>query len=315
MVQRISYQEYLQKHTSLLIIDVRSPGEYDHAHIPSAMNLPLFTNEERAIVGTAYKQESKEEAIKIGLDYFGPKMRSMVETVESLLSSRGEKQLVVHCWRGGMRSGGVAWLLDLYGYEVFTLIGGYKAYRGHVLDRFTKEFQIKKITGYTGSGKTTKLLELQKSGEQILDFEGLAKHKGSAFGHIGLEAQPSQEMFENLIASELDGLDKNCQIWVEDECMRLGHVNIPKPFFLQMKVAPEMKLDISFEQRLDNIMQDYGSLDLQEVIDAVIRIKKRLGGLEMQNILNLLDQNEIRSAYAILLKYYDKAYDLAAMKN
>jgi tRNA 2-selenouridine synthase len=315
MIQKITYDEYLQKHAPLLIVDVRSPGEYDHAHIPSAVNLPLFSNEERAVVGTAYKQKSKEQAIKIGLDYFGPKMRSMVETVESLLSSRGEKQLVVHCWRGGMRSGGVAWLLDLYGYEVFTLIGGYKAYRGHVLDLFTKEFQIKKITGYTGSGKTTKLVELQESGEQILDFEGLAKHKGSAFGHIGLEAQPSQEMFENLIASELVGLDKYRQIWVEDECMRLGHVNIPKPFFLQMKAAPEMKLDISFEQRLDNIMQDYGSLDLQEVIDAVIRIKKRLGGLETQNILGFLEQNDMRSAYAILLKYYDRAYDLADLKK
>jgi tRNA 2-selenouridine synthase len=314
MIQKITYEEYLQKYAPLLVVDVRSPGEYDHAHIPTAYNMPLFSNEERVVVGTAYKQESKEIAIKIGLDYFGPKMRTIVETVESLLSSRGEKQVVVHCWRGGMRSGGVAWLLDLYGYEVFTLIGGYKAYRTHVLDLFTKEFQIKKITGYTGSGKTAKLLELQKSGEQILDFEGLAKHKGSAFGHIGLEAQPSQEMFENLIASKLDSLNRNSQIWVEDECLRLGHVNIPKPFFLQMKVAPEMKLDISFEQRLDNIIKEYGSLDPQQVIDAVIRIKKRLGGLETQNILNFLEQNDIRSAYAILLKYYDKAYDLAGLK-
>ena len=150
-LQKINIEEFLSLAKQYRVLDVRSPGEYAHAHIPAALNLPLFNDEERKQVGTAYKQQSRETAIKTGLDYFGVKMRKMVEEVEEIVgggqSAAGNQQLIVgeeqtiasklltgncvllHCWRGGMRSAAVAWLLDLYGYNVFTLAGGYKAYR------------------------------------------------------------------------------------------------------------------------------------------------------------------------------------------
>jgi tRNA 2-selenouridine synthase len=195
--------------------------------MPGALNLPLFTDEERKVVGTAYKQQSREVAIKIGLDYFGPKMRKMVEEVESLVwswesgisagfedeSSKSEtngksenkvkREVFVYCWRGGMRSAGVAWLLDLYGFKVYTLAGGYKAFRNHVLQTFTQSYPFRIIGGYTGSGKTEVLNELENLGQVVIDLEDIACHKGSAFGSYNMPPQPRQEMFENKLGLAL----------------------------------------------------------------------------------------------------------------
>jgi tRNA 2-selenouridine synthase len=178
-----SFLELAEKHP---VLDVRSPGEYQHAHIPGAYSLPLFTDEERKVVGTSYKKESRQQAIKIGLKYFGKKMVKMVEEVEVLVSSEqwlvhSNKTVLVHCWRGGMRSAGVAWLLDLYGFKVYTLVGGYKMYRRWVLEQFAKDYPFVVIGGYTGSGKTKLLEALKAKGESVIDFEAIACHKGSAF--------------------------------------------------------------------------------------------------------------------------------------
>ncbi len=164
--EKINIDQFLELAKHHAVIDVRSPGEYNHAHMPGALSLPLFTNAERAEVGTAYKQQSREIAIKIGLDFFGPKMRKMVEEVESIVQSResgaGNSELrtnnsvLVYCWRGGMRSGAVSWLLDMYGFKVYTLAGGYKKFRNYVLDSFKKEYAFKILGGYTGSGRIGK---------------------------------------------------------------------------------------------------------------------------------------------------------------
>ena len=214
--QRLAIPEFLQYAHQQLVIDVRSPAEYQHAHMPGAVNIPLFDNEERKIVGTIYKQKSREDAIKIGLDLFGPKMRRIVEEVESLLQNKtteendAEKQeqidrksVAIYCWRGGMRSGAVAWLLSLYGYKIYLLDGGYKAFRNWVLGQFEKEYSLKVLGGFTGSGKTEILKELKEKGQNVIDLEKLAHHKGSAFGRLGEEAQPTSEMFENTLAIEL----------------------------------------------------------------------------------------------------------------
>jgi tRNA 2-selenouridine synthase len=312
MINRIEYLDYISSLLGTPIIDVRSPSEYIHAHIPCAYNLPLFTDEERCIVGTAYKKESKEKAIKIGLDLFGPKMRPMVEEVEQLLGHN--KKVVVHCWRGGMRSGVIAWLLDLYGFEIYTLTGGYKAYRNLVLDTFTKTYKLHRIGGYTGAGKTKKLAILHKDGNQAIDLEELAQHKGSAFGHLGMLNQPSQEMFENKLAQALMRMDHNQVIYIEDESIRLGHVAIPKSFYTSMRASTIDKIEASFENRLNNIITEYGHLDTKDIIDAIYRIKKKLGGLEAQNAINFILQGDIKSAFTILLHYYDRAYDHAAQK-
>lgn len=304
-VKRIDIELFLTLYQNMPVFDVRSPGEYNHAHIPGAYSLPLFTDEERKVVGTTYKQQSREAAIKVGLDYFGTKMRKMVEEVEGI--TKNKKQVIVHCWRGGMRSAGVAWLLDLYGFEVYTLVGGYKVFRRHVLNTFNQSFHFRILGGYTGSGKTYVLSALQKSGEAVIDLEGLANHKGSAFGAIGMPVQPSQEMFENLLAVELNK-KRNKTIWLEDESQRLGLVNIPQPMWVIMRHSVVFFLDIPFEERLKHITAEYGKLDKERMVNAIIRIKKRLGGLETKTAINYLVEDDMEKSFEVLLKYYDKQY-------
>ncbi len=327
---RIDMETFLTLATRHPVIDVRSEGEYAHAHIPGAFSMPLFNNDERKIVGTAYKQQSKQKAIKIGLQFFGKKMVEMVETVEEqVISNSGKtgetasKTIIVHCWRGGMRSGGVAWLLDLYGFKVYTIAGGYKAYRHWVLEQLSKEYSIKILGGYTGSGKTHILHGLKKFDQTIIDLEAIANHRGSAFGDIGMPPQPTQEMFENLLAKELwkatgtvdqlqqpnsDKFNPQTTIWMEDESQRIGQVNIPTPFFAMMRSKPVYFLDIPFEERLQHIVKEYGKGEKEKLVNAIIRIKKRLGGMETKLAINYLVEDNLEACFSILLKYYDKQY-------
>jgi tRNA 2-selenouridine synthase len=315
-IQKLNIEDFLELAKDHPVIDVRSPGEYLHAHIPNAHSLPLFTDEERKLVGTAYKQESRERAIKMGLDFFGKKMVTMVESVEKLMNNKnaGFKTVLVHCWRGGMRSAGVAWLLDLYGFKVYTLVGGYKVFRNWVLDECGKDYPFTVIGGYTGSGKTLVLHQLKKQNQAVLDLEGLAHHKGSAFGNIGLPPQPSQEMFENKLALELKRCtDKisstgNEIIWLEDESQRIGNVNIPMTLWKLIRKKHVVFIDIPFEQRLTFIESDYGKGDKEKLIAAIIRIQKRLGGLETKTAINYLLEDNVKESFRILLKYYDKLY-------
>ena len=343
--EKIHIENFLELAKQYPVLDVRSPGEYNHAHIPGAYSLPLFTDEERKIVGTAYKQQSREQAIKIGLDFFGPKMSKMVEEVESLIIShnssiemiddnrkpmtvemnndqRKPNIVLVHCWRGGMRSGAVSWLLDMYGFKVYTLVGGYKKFRNYVLDTFKLPFQFKILGGYTGSGKTELLKALHHKGERVIDLEGLANHKGSAFGSIGLPKQPGQEMFENLLGCQLRDLgclEKNnsptpdnkhliTSIWLEDESQRIGQVNIPKDLWGTMRQSTLYFLDIPFEERLQHIVQEYGQLDQEKLVEAITRISQKLGNLNAKTAILLLKEGKTAESFEILLKYYDKFY-------
>jgi tRNA 2-selenouridine synthase len=251
-------------------------------------------------------------------------MRRIVEQVESIAgeffknkptinklsagSSPGNKlPVLIHCWRGGMRSGAIAWLLDLYGFEVYTLAGGYKAYRNWVLNAFEKKYEIKILGGYTGSGKTIILQELEKLDETVIDLEKLANHKGSAFGGIGLGQQPTQEMFENLLAVELFKKE-NKIFWVEDESQRIGLINIPATFWKQMRQQPVYFIDIPFEQRLKYITAEYGVCHKDELQQSIERIQKRLGPLETKTAIDHLQKNDLESCFNILLLYYDKMY-------
>ena len=336
-VEKIHIDPFLELAKQHPLLDVRSPGEFNHAHIPGAYSLPLFSDEERKIVGTAYKQESREQAIKIGLDFFGVKMKRMVEEVESVVKNRkwgigaelqtkDSRLVLVHCWRGGMRSEAVAWLLNLYGFKVYTLMGGYKKFRNYVLDSFKLPYKFNILGGYTGSGKTELLKTLQEQGEKIVDLEGIANHKGSAFGRIGLPPQPGQEMFENLLAlelqnksmvnGELSNKDDShspltihySTIWLEDESQRIGQVNIPPELWNTMRKSPLIFLDIPFEERLKHIIQEYGSLNLEEVTAAIGRISNKLGHLNAKTSILLLKEGKIAESFDILLKYYDKHY-------
>ncbi len=293
----------------LPVLDVRSPGEYQKAHIPGAHTLPIFSNEERHLIGTAYKQESREKAIKMGLDFFGKKMVSMVERAEQIAAEKSSKEVIVHCWRGGMRSAAVAWLLDLYGFKVFLLNGGYKSFRRWAISCFDKSYPLRILGGCTGANKTGVLYELQKQGQSVIDLEKLAGHKGSAFGNLDLVTQPSQEHFENLLATELyRHSKKNQAIWLESESQRLGLINIPFSFHQLMASQPLVYLDVPFEHRLELLVKQYGIYEKEKLINAIVRITKKLGGLETKTAVNALLENDIHTCFAVLLKYYDKLY-------
>lgn len=313
-VQTVSIEAFILAHSSGIVIDVRSPAEYEQAHIPGAFSLPLFNNEERALIGKTYKQKSREEAIKTGLPIFGNKMKPMIEQVETWVQAFQQEQggekptLYIHCWRGGMRSAAIAWLLDLYGFKVTQLIGGYKAYRNWVLAQFVKPYQLLVLGGYTGSGKTEILAVLAEKGLPVVNLEGIALHKGSSFGALGQPTQPSQEMFENKLAQCLFQWN-TAKIFIEDESQRIGTVMLPTPFFKQLRSSDCYFIKIPFEARLDFIVGGYGKFNKEDLIAAVYRIQKRLGGLETKTAVNYLLEDNINAAFKILLAYYDKWYE------
>lgn len=313
MVESLAIERFLAlaRETGAPILDVRTPAEYDRAHLPDAHNLPLFTNEERVIVGTAYKQQGREAAIMLGLDMVGVKMRSLVEAAERINAASAfasSKTLLVHCWRGGMRSGSVAWLLDLVGYKVFTLRGGYKAYRRLALDTIEKPREIRILGGKTGSGKTAILQALQARGEQILDLEALAHHKGSAFGALGEEPPPTQEEFENRIGTALWEMDASRRVWIEDESRMVGRLMIPAPLWEQMRVAKTLIVEVPTVERVRYLTEIYGEFTNDELTESVLRIQKRLGGAATKEALAALDVGDMARCAEVTLGYYDSTY-------
>jgi len=314
-VIKVNIEQYLKLAELHPVLDVRSPAEYLHAHIPNAHSFPLFSDEERKVVGTSYKQVGRQDAIKIGLDYFGPKMREMVEKAENISNHSGTNTLLVHCWRGGMRSAAVAWLLDLYGFNIFLLEGGYKAFRKWVLTYFEENhFPLMVIGGYTGSGKTEILNALELKDELVIDLEAIAGHRGSAFGNLGLPVQPGVEMVENKLAVYLKNIsaqlnDSNKKwLWVEDESRRIGNINLPEAFHKNLKSAPFIFLKVPFEKRLDNIVRIYGQFPEDKLEDSILRIRKRMGNDQNSIALFLLKEKNIKGCFEILLSYYDRYY-------
>jgi tRNA 2-selenouridine synthase len=324
-IERIDINHFLSLSQELLVIDVRSPGEYDHAHLPGAFNVPLFTDEQRAIVGTAYTKQSRQAAVNYGLEFFSERMKTIPGEIENIISGWKQKNefsdlqvgdkrpgILIYCWRGGMRSGAVAWLMSLYGDRIYTLNGGYKAFRRWALTQFEKKYSLRVLGGYTGSGKTEVLKELEKNGKTIIDLEELANHKGSAFGSLGEQPQPSHEMFENRLAFRLWEVSKhntdNPEIWIEDESAHIGTVGIPKVFWQQMRDSPLYFIDIPFCERVGYIEKTYSIFDKKNLIDCTLKIQKRLGGLNTKNAIQFFSENNFREAFSILIKYYDKMY-------
>jgi tRNA 2-selenouridine synthase len=302
-----------QQQSRCVVLDVRSPSEYNHAHIPGALNLPLFTDEERAIVGTLYKQVSPEKALLEGLGIAGGKMKFLVE--QALLMAP-EKKVIVHCWRGGKRSQSMAWLLGMAGFEVSVLAGGYKYYRQSVLksfDSLTSKLIV--IGGQTGIGKTYVLHQLQILGEQIIDLEYLAHHKGSAFGSLGEKPQPSTEYFENKLCETLLKLDHSRRIFIENESILIGTCRIPQSFFHHMKTYSYIQYSIPIEDRIDRLIQNYACYPKNELAERFQRIKTKLGGDFLNKALAALDENNFAEAATIALRFYDKTYQYGFEKN
>lgn len=312
-VSTITIEKFIELSKIDLVVDVRSPSEFQHAHFPNAHSVPLFDDEERKIVGTAYKKISRELAIKHGLDFFGVKMKAIVEKVESLIENNQSKTVLVHCWRGGMRSAAISWLLDLYGFKVFVLNGGYKSFRNWTLNKLKTNHPLIILSGYTGSGKTEILHEMQRLGENVVDLEGMAHHKGSTFGALGMSQQPSNEQFENNLALTLSDFDEKKPIFVESESSRIGNVNINQAFFNQMKSAQRIRIVVPIAARLDKITAEYGHFDKVDLIEGVERIQKRLGGLDTKRAVEFINNGMIREAFEILTRYYDKYYILSTL--
>lgn len=288
-----------------VLLDVRSPGEYLRGHIPGAVSFPLFTDEERAKVGILYKQTGKDAAVLEGLRIVGPKMAGFVEEAARLSPDRKVK---LHCWRGGMRSSSVAWLLQQAGFETEVLKGGYKAYRTEVQQFLCKPFPFKVISGPTGSRKTKILHALRDAGEQVIDLEGLANHKGSAFGSLGMESQPSIEHFENLLHQQLLEMDFNRTIWIEDESRKIGTIVLLEAFWKQIKSVPVVLVKLSVEERVKFLVEEYGNFSIEELRGSILKIAKRLGGQNLNSALEALESGDLGAVAAISLHYYDKAY-------
>ncbi len=291
------------------IIDVRSPGEYASGHIPGAINIPLFTDEQRARVGTLYTQDSAESAFREGLNIAGERMGFLVDTVKPFAQKSGQ-EILIHCWRGGKRSQAVQWLYNFAGIPSKRLQGGYKSYRGAVQAFFHSfPFQIKVLGGCTGSGKTEILHELSLLGEQVIDLEKLANHKGSAFGSIGEHPQPTTEQFENDLFMAFRDLDPSRPVWLENESKNIGKVNIPDGLWNVMRASVLYAIEVSQSVRLNRILRYYSEpVDIALLKQSFERIYKRIGGLEFQKAMKALDARDLASAASIALVYYDKAY-------
>ncbi|MCB0573204.1 MAG: tRNA 2-selenouridine(34) synthase MnmH [Saprospiraceae bacterium] len=305
--------EFLPECSHRVLLDVRSPGEYRQGHIPGAVSFPLFDDDERARVGTLYKQQGSEVAMELGLEIAGPKMAGFVRQARA---NAPDRKLAVHCWRGGQRSGSMAWLFRQAGFDVLTLEGGYKAYRQHVLERFiASDWRLCVVGGRTGSGKTKILHALRGLGEQIIDLEGLAHHKGSAFGFIGEAPQPTVEQFENDLHDALDRLDRSRRIWIENESRSIGRVYIPQAFWQHMRSEPLFNIRIPDEARIENLLDDYTHTDKALLRLAFQKIDRKLGGQHLKAALEALEQDDYVTAAKIALRYYDKTYQYGLEHN
>ena len=308
----VSLSEFFNLRKTLPILDARSEGEFDQSHIPNAINIPILNNAERVVVGTLYKEKGAEAATLKGFELVGPRFH---EIQKSALKQFPEKKILIYCWRGGMRSQILSWLLTMVGFEVNRLEGGYKTYRNYTFNRVRADIPLVVLAGRTGTGKTRLLKKLVDEGEQILDLEGLANHKGSSFGAIGQDPQPTVEQFENLLAEAIGQLKPKRPIWVENESRKIGRLILPDQFYAQMLQAPLIDIHRSTEERTQLIAEEYATLPKDDLIQAVLRLKKKLGGLRTSKAIEAIIEDKHEEWISNLLIYYDKAYDFDLDKH
>jgi tRNA 2-selenouridine synthase len=303
--------EFLRMAETIPVVDVRSPSEYMSGHIPGAFNIPLFNDMEREAVGIKYKKEGRNSAIMTGLELVGATMH---KKLGDGLKIAQDGIILVHCWRGGMRSEAMAWLFSIGGLTAVVLEGGYKSYRHHILSSLSKKRKAIILGGMTGSSKTHILRTIKKIGHQVIDLESIANHKGSAFGAIGQPPQPSTEHFANLLYDEWKKADDNRPIWFEDESRNIGTVFMPEEFFLNMQSCPTIVLMMDIEKRLPRLIEEYSAYPADLLIESINRISKRIGGDNALDAISAVEQGDFAKAIGITLKYYDKTY-LYSIRN
>ncbi len=310
MKEVIGINEVLEQWDQWQIIDVRSPGEFTAGHIPGAANVPLFNDDERARVGTLYKQKSPDVAFREGLNIAGMKMPGLVDAILPYQNMTG-KGILIHCWRGGKRSQAIQWLCTFSGISASRLEGGYKSYRNNLHSFFSdNQFEFRIIGGCTGAGKTEVLNALAQRGEQAIDLEMLAHHKGSAFGSIGEKEQPTTEQFENNLFHIFLSLKPHIPVWLENESKSIGRVNLPEGLWNQMRNSILYTLDVDQDVRLNRSLKYYCEpINIEALKNSFEKIHKRLGGQDFHLAIKALDANDLSTAASIALKYYDKSYN------
>jgi len=313
MAEHLKIDSFISLSAKHPVIDVRAPSEFLLGHIPGAINIPLFDDHERKVVGTAYKQVNKESAMYAGLEFAGKKLVKLAKLGERMAGKN--KTLLVHCWRGGMRSKSMVWLFETMGITCYLLEGGYKSYRNWVREVLSLPLNLLVIGGRTGSGKTAILHHLRSIGEQVIDLEGLAHHKGSAFGALGELDQPTTEQFENDLCLEILPLHSEKVTWIEDESRNVGKCVIPMELFSRMREARTVFLDISRELRAKHLVGDYAQYDQEALQSCVLKIEKRLGGDRTREALEAIAVEDYFQTAMITLHYYDKAYMYSLEKN
>ena len=291
------------------LLDVRSPAEYGQGHIPGARNLPLFSDDERAEIGTLYKQQGRQVAVQRGLALVGPRLAALAGELQAAAALQPDQPLRLHCWRGGMRSGSVAWLAESCGLPVLLLDGGYKQYRRWVLQLFEQPWPLRLLGGRTGTGKTALLQALAQQGVAVLDLEGRANHRGSSFGGLGLPPQPSSEHYENLLAADLAPLAGAVEIWLEAESSQVGRCRIPAGLWRQMKQAAALEVRRPLAWRIAQLVAVYGNQEAAGLEAATQRIARRLGPQRTAVALEAIAAGDWARACAQMLDYYDRCYD------
>jgi tRNA 2-selenouridine synthase len=294
-----------QRHQKI-VIDVRSEAEYVNGHVPGSINIPILNNEERIIVGTTYKKHGSKQAVLEGIRLTGPRLHKLAEQVQQVV---GAQEALAYCWRGGMRSQNFCWIMQQAGVKVTALTGGYKQYRRWILSQFERKFNFTLLTGYTGSGKTEILALLNQQGEQTLCLESFAHHKGSAFGGINQNQQPTTEQFENTVGEALAAIPENKNIWLEDEAIGIGNVFIPLPMWHKMRESKLIKIEVAKEERIERLVKEYGIAQPDALKKAIKQIEKKLGGQHAKAATLAIDNQNLAVAADIILTYYDKYYD------
>ena len=319
--QLITYQESLNL-DSTLYLDVRTPAEYQEATIPGAVNVPIFTNEERDQVGTTYAQESPAQARMLGVELVAPKLPKLLKEIKSL--TQDYQNTVIFCSRGGLRSESMISFCELIGLSnLFKLKDGYKSYRHFImnkLENYSLNGQLLVIHGFTGTGKTELLYKLKEQGLPMIDLEGLANHRGSAFGSIGLGTATNQKHFDSLLWEQIEELSDAPLIAVEAESKRIGMSVLPDFFLNAMDNGIHILLHRSVEARIEQIYKEYSKSyqqDQEAFIDRTLEsiravekyITQKIGKDGFNNLINHCQQGNLKKVIEILLtKYYDPMY-------